>query len=140
MFTPNAETTTIMASEPPSVAAEIGRRIAQYRKAAGLTQEQLGELSGHHKQSISDWERGERTPYVDSLASIASALGVSMDTLVYGTVPEEHTTSILEQKTEDIVAYLRLAERLLRAAPIDVRQQVNGVLSGIEMTLREDTT
>ena len=38
---------------------ELKDRIAQARKAAGLSQEQLGEKLGVSRQAISKWESGE---------------------------------------------------------------------------------
>lgn len=37
---------------------ELKDRIAAVRKAAGLTQEQLGELVGVTRQAVSKWESG----------------------------------------------------------------------------------
>ena len=37
---------------------ELNDRIAAVRKAAGLTQEQLGELVGVSRQAVSKWEAG----------------------------------------------------------------------------------
>ena len=37
---------------------EWNDRITQARKAAGLTQEQLGELVGVSRQAVSKWEAG----------------------------------------------------------------------------------
>lgn len=41
---------------------ELKDRIAAVRKAAGLTQEQLGELLGVTRQAVSKWESGQTTP------------------------------------------------------------------------------
>ena len=38
---------------------ELNERIASVRKAAGLTQEQLGELVGVSRQAVSKWESGQ---------------------------------------------------------------------------------
>ncbi|MBR2731020.1 MAG: helix-turn-helix transcriptional regulator, partial [Clostridia bacterium] len=40
----------------------IGERIAQFRKDAGLSQEQLAERLGVSRQSVSKWETGGVTP------------------------------------------------------------------------------
>lgn len=37
---------------------ELNERIAAVRKAAGLTQEQLGELVNVSRQAVSKWESG----------------------------------------------------------------------------------
>ena len=41
---------------------ELHERIAAVRKAAGLTQEQLGELLGVTRQAVSKWESGQTVP------------------------------------------------------------------------------
>ena len=41
---------------------ELNERIASVRKAAGLTQEQLGELVGVSRQAVSKWESGQAVP------------------------------------------------------------------------------
>lgn len=56
----------------------IGEQIKKARKAAGLSQKQLGEaLDGRGISTISEWESGKRSPDVELLPIIADALGVS---------------------------------------------------------------
>ncbi|UYZ34985.1 helix-turn-helix domain-containing protein [Clostridium beijerinckii] len=54
------------------------KRIRINRK---LTQKELAEKSGITRESIGNYERGDRTPPADILKKIADALGVSIDTL-----------------------------------------------------------
>jgi transcriptional regulator with XRE-family HTH domain len=61
----------------------VGRNAARLREAAGLTQEELAERSGHSQQYISDLERGLRNPTVVTLYELAMALGVSPVELVH---------------------------------------------------------
>jgi transcriptional regulator with XRE-family HTH domain len=103
---------------------KIGMRIAQARKARGWTQEGLAERSGLHKQTISEWERGNRTPSTDALAKVADALGVSLQELVHGTA-----SGLSESQT--IGFYVSLAIQLLEEAPPRVRNRVSGPLEGI---------
>lgn len=58
----------------------IGENIAKYRKAAGITQEELGKAVGVSTQAVSRWECGG-TPDVELLPAIADRLGVSIDSL-----------------------------------------------------------
>lgn len=58
----------------------LGEKIAQYRKAAGLTQEELGRAVGISAQAVSRWECGG-APDVTLLPAIADKLGVSIDAL-----------------------------------------------------------
>lgn len=53
-----------------------------FREAAGLTQTQLGERVGVVRQTISAWERGDRSPNVAQLGRIAVACGVPMAYLI----------------------------------------------------------
>lgn len=58
----------------------IGEQIAKFRKAAGLTQEDLGKAAGVSSQAVSRWECGG-TPDVVLLPAIADTLGVTIDAL-----------------------------------------------------------
>ena len=55
-------------------AANLRRR----RKAMGLSQEAVGELSGLHPTYVGSVERGERNVSVDNMERLAHALGVQV--------------------------------------------------------------
>lgn len=63
---------------------EIGRHIADYRKKAACTQEQLAGELHVTRQTVSSWENGRTLPDVETLANVAAALGVSVEELIYG--------------------------------------------------------
>ena len=52
---------------------ELKDRIAAVRKAAGLTQEQLGELLGVTRQAVSKWESGQTTPDAATIAALCKS-------------------------------------------------------------------
>lgn len=56
--------------------------LAKMRKAHGLTQAKLSELSGVPRVSIARYETGRVSPSVKILERLAVALGVKMDDLV----------------------------------------------------------
>lgn len=58
----------------------IGAQITKYRKAAGITQEELGKAAGVSTQAVSRWENGG-APDVTLLPAIADKLGVTIDAL-----------------------------------------------------------
>lgn len=61
-----------------NIKIEIGQRIVAARKAKGLTQKALGELTDDLKQSrINNWEHGIRTPGPEEIKQLAKALDVS---------------------------------------------------------------
>lgn len=57
----------------------IGKRIAELRKEAGLTQVQLAEKSGVGFSHIARIEMGRYSVGVDTLEKIGDALGVRLD-------------------------------------------------------------
>lgn len=58
----------------------IGEQIQKFRKAAGLTQKELGEALGVSSSAVSQWETGG-TPDISLLPAIADRLGVTIDAL-----------------------------------------------------------
>lgn len=60
----------------------LGARIRFARKQKGLTQDNLAELVGAARPSISYWETGKITPDTESLTRLASALEVPFSFLV----------------------------------------------------------
>lgn len=63
---------------------QLGKRIRQLRKGAGLSQERLGFICGLHRTYIGAIERGEENPSVKTLAKIAAALQVNVRDLFDG--------------------------------------------------------
>ncbi len=62
----------------------ISQKIIGLRKAAGLTQEQLGDKLGISGQAVSKWERGEAMPDILILSDLCDALGTTLDSLLRG--------------------------------------------------------
>ena len=63
---------------------EWNERVAAARKAAGLTQEALGEKLDVSRQAVSKWESGQAVPDLDTVAKLCLALGFSADYLLFG--------------------------------------------------------
>lgn len=62
----------------------IGKNIATFRKAKGMTQAELGEMLNVTNQAVSKWEAEASMPDVMLLPEIAKALDVSLDELYNG--------------------------------------------------------
>ena len=56
--------------------ASAGARIRILRQHKHMTQEQLGELAGLNPNYVGQVERGQRTPSIQTMHALASALGV----------------------------------------------------------------
>jgi len=84
--------------------AIIGQRIRQARKKLGLTQEQLGERTDLHYSYIGQVERGSKTPSIQTLNKIASALNTSMDYILEAQEDySPHLDNILEKELLNLV-------------------------------------
>lgn len=87
---------------------DLGERIVLLRKERNLSQEALAERIGVSRQAISKWERGEASPDIQNLASLAEEFGLSLDEFVHAA--EEFST----HKTKLIGLKLRKqAEKLI---------------------------
>lgn len=63
----------------------LGKRIAHYRKAAGLSQAALASACGWKSQSrVGNYESDTREPTLADLEKIAAAVGVSVAQITYG--------------------------------------------------------
>lgn len=80
----------------------LGKRIAQYRKGKGLTQEQLAEQLGVSSQAVSKWENDQTCPDILLLPDLAKLLGLSVDALLSGeSAPAVQVLPPQERKNPD---------------------------------------
>ena len=67
-------------------ASDVGKRLREARKAAGLTLRELANEAGFaNYQTIDNIERGKQRASVDQIESLARALGVSASWMAFGT-------------------------------------------------------
>ena len=59
-----------------------GKKIAELRKFNSLSQESLAEKVGVSRQAISKWERGEASPDMENVVSLARIFNVTVDDLL----------------------------------------------------------
>ena len=93
----------------------LGGRIAELRKAQSFTQQQLAELLSLSQQMIASYEVGRRRVPISMLPALATALAVSIDTLL-GTgssVAKRGPTPKLHQQIEQISQLPRAQQRFV---------------------------
>lgn len=64
------------------ILVNFGQRIRTLRKERGLSQEQLAELTGFHRNYIGMIERGERNPSLTNIEVFAKTFGMSLSELL----------------------------------------------------------
>ena len=79
---------------------ETANRLMEYRKKAGLSQEELADKLGVSRQAVSKWERSEASPDTDNLIALAKLYNVSLDELVGNQVNEESKEDNKEETKE----------------------------------------
>ena len=62
----------------------IGKNIRAARNELGLTQRQVSDMTEISQTQLSDYENGNKTPGLFTLAKLSRALGKSMDDLFFG--------------------------------------------------------
>lgn len=80
-------------------------RLKQARLNSGYTQAQLGELSGVDKTSICAYEKGTRTPTLETFVALSHALNLEPNYLLGQDIPvvaEENQSYHINMAMEDI--------------------------------------
>ena len=104
--------------------AQLGSRVAQVRKAQGITQVQLAEFLGVSQQTVTAYEVGRRRMSVSALPMLARHLGVSVEELMGEETPPSKRGPVpkLQQQIERI-------QQLPRAKQRFVMEMIDTVLS-----------
>ncbi len=63
------------------IVVKFGQRVRKLRKARSLSQEQLAELTGFHRNYVGMVERGERNPSLGHVEVFANVFGMSLSEL-----------------------------------------------------------
>lgn len=129
----------------------IGSRIAQKRKALGLTQEELAAQLGVSSQAVSKWENDISCPDISLLPALAKALGCTTDALLSGKEDDVRVVPAAQRKNPDELVLrikvlsaqgdkvrVNLPFALLKALSsngVDIASQISGMdaLKGIDL-------
>ena len=78
---------------------DFAKVLREYRIRKGLSQDELAEILGTSKQVVSRYERGQRTPKINTLQEWAKKLGIPVERLLK--TEEEIRTMITPQMLAD---------------------------------------
>ena len=68
---------------------KVGALLLRLRREKGLTQRQLAEQMHLSDRTISKWERGRGAPDISLLQQLSGILGVNIEGLLGGELPDE---------------------------------------------------
>lgn len=84
---------------------DIGSKIKRARLEKKLTQEQIAELLGVSRQTISNWENEKSYPDIISVIELSSLYSISLDDLLKG---DERMMEHLEESTNVVKSNQKL--------------------------------
>lgn len=64
------------------ILVKFGNKVRQLRKERRLSQQELAEITGFHRNYIGMIERGERNPSLVNMEVFATAFGISLPELI----------------------------------------------------------
>jgi len=102
----------------------IGEKIKASRKAKGLSQEKLGELTGLSTNYIGQIERGQRQVAIDTLAQITEVLETDL-----GTIFEDFKTGVRKSPAEAEISVLTEAARRMGLEDLKALRRIAQKLS-----------
>lgn len=99
----------------------FSEKLMELRRSKGWSQEQLGEMLGVTRQTVSKWELGSTTPEMEKIAAISDLFGISTDELIKGEPPKAtaNTATLSDQKpTSKRFHYEYKSERSWHGIPL----------------------
>jgi transcriptional regulator with XRE-family HTH domain len=105
---------------------QLGTRVAELRKAEGITQVQMAQTLGVSQQTINSYEVGRRRIPVSVLPVLARTLGVSMEELI----GEPPTAAKKRGPTPKLQQQMERIQQLPKAQQRFVMQTLETLLKG----------
>ncbi len=94
---------------------KFNEKLIKLRKAAGLSQEELGNRLDVARQTVSKWELGETTPEMDKLVELSNLFNVSMDEMAKeAEIPEVIARELDHKKIESVYNDVSTAKRCVK--------------------------
>lgn len=111
----------------------LGKRVAALRKEKDWSQSELAQKVSVSQRYVSTWETGKNLPHVETLIKLAEVFEVSVDYLLFESVPREGTHRI-----DDIELYeqFRQAESL----PEEQKKAIKLIVGGLLFQFRVKST
>lgn len=114
----------------------LADRILAYRKAKGLSQEELAEVLNVSRQTISKWETGQSQPDLDKLLPLCELFEISADELLGKEIVKNTTQKKSLTKKQKLFFCMLLYLVAILAMPLlNLFQLANQLISMIILCL-----
>lgn len=80
----------------------LAEKVQSLRKTKGMSQEQLAELLGVSRQSVSKWESGQSVPEVDKIVQMSEIFNVTTDYILKDTSTCEDVVNLPKEGREGL--------------------------------------
>lgn len=61
---------------------DIGKKLAEYRRQAGMTQREAADQIHVSRQCLGNWEAGRREPRIEDVVQLCRLYGVGLDQIM----------------------------------------------------------
>lgn len=112
---------------------QTGKKIAELRKAANMTQMELADKMNISFQAVSNWERGISMPDISKLPELAELFGVSVD-VILGKKSEIIESAVAGNLEEYARNNNVSTDELTEAAPMLKPNQIDTLMEGVKPT------
>jgi transcriptional regulator with XRE-family HTH domain len=106
-----------------STSNKLGRAIARYRQAVGLSVYECARRAGVTKTILLYWERGDRTPKAPNLQRLATVLGIDFEELF-------ELAGYAAPDPPELPIYLRRQEKLTKGEAERVARYIARIKGG----------
>lgn len=81
---------------------QFSQRLEEIKKDRRMTNKEIGELCGASEAAVRSWLSGSKVPAADRVATLADALGVSIDYL-YGKEQKKRPAALHDKALNDLM-------------------------------------
>ena len=112
----------------------LGEKLSKLRKEHNYTQEQLAEILGISRQSISKWESDIAYPETDKLIELGKLFDCSMDYLLKEEITEKNSVQVtgFAEKVEEIRRKAMTEKNKVRAKKV---MKIIGVIFAVVLAV-----
>lgn len=103
----------------------LGEKLMKLRKRRGMSQQEVADLLGVTRQTVSNWEGGQGAPALDKASELARCYGVRLDDLVADEV--EVVTAAEPTPSKDLHVLRGLQGRACQLMPKSPEDMLSGM-------------